>query len=296
MQALICKNCSGSDLRPFPGHPDIVKCSYCGTTYKLDSSGNISQEQKQDLQIKQISILFIILIFIILAIIGFLSLKPESAHSEKKIIVSEPISVQPSTSSPENEEKEASGEITEITEVVSRYTDTVYYIGKYKNTGSVILEKPNIQFSFYDENDSIVDTASGYGYQNIEPGQETGFNVMTKKQNRIHKRVIEHYPNQATYNPEKAKLKLSDVKIVKGDYSTYSVIGTIENESDFSASFVSVNCILYSKDKKAMGIGYTYISQKSFKPKAKSVFRVDFYGLDGTPTGFWIESNGRKEK
>jgi len=292
MKSLTCKNCGGSDLRVMVGHSDLVKCNYCGSIYQLDSSGNILKQQ-EILKYNKI-IIYLVIVSILISFFILVSIKEESKISH--VPTNRESLSQESISMVKEEEGVVSGEIVELTEVTDFSSDYAYFIGKYKNTGTVTLEASKIQISFYDEQDNLINTDVGFGYKIIEPQEETGFQVLTSKKNLQYKKVIEHFPNKLSYNIEKVNLKLSEVRLIQeqGFLKQHVLIGQITNESDFPAKFVSVNCIIYDSQNQALQMSSTYISQKELKPNIKVPFKITFYNLNTMPSRYWIETNGVK--
>ncbi len=309
MELLRCKNCSGSDLKPFPGHPNLVKCSFCGTTYLLDSSGNIQKEKEQNFLFPKNKLIWIIGIVGVLIVIGFLFLtlasKPSDSISHQSMVEPVAVTTSPANNSssvvkPANIEEENpndyKGEIVKINHFKAT-EDTVYYIALYKNTGNKLLNKPQIQINFYDENDNPVDTETGYGYKyTLQPGDQTGVIVLSKRKNQLARSEILHFPQKASYVPEEVNLKVSNTKLMKGKFIKYEMIGEIENVDTRDAEFVSANAVLLDEKEMPISMSSTYINAKILKPGQKSLFKINFSIISGTPKSYFLETSSRAVK
>jgi hypothetical protein len=301
MELLRCKNCSGSDLKPFPGHPNLVKCSFCGTTYLLDSHGNLQKEKQENFSLSKNHLIWIsgyVIVLVVLVSLFLLVASKPSNPIEKKI--SQPIIPNISVTKPANIEEENpddyKGEIVKINHFKAT-EDTVYYIAIYKNTGNKLLSKPLIQINFYDENDNPIDTEIGYGYKDtLQPADQTGVVVLSKRKNQLARSEILHFPQKPTYVPEEVNLKVSNIKLMKGKFFKYELIGEIENVDAIDAEFVSANAILLDEKDMPISMQSTYISEKILKPGKKSLFKIGFSIISGTPQSYFLETSSRAIK
>ncbi len=295
MKLLKCKNCGGSDLRSFSSRNDLVQCTYCGSIYKLDSKGNISN---QEILETIPNFLKIILAFIFLScLIGIANLIVSSSKKD-------PTSVKTSTSdtnhtehtdqSISNDKKEielAEGEITEMYDY--EILDYYYIVGFYKNTGKTILNQPKIEVSFYNKNDQLVDTVNGFGFKHfLEPQEITSFYVITKKKNKIFHKEIKHYPEAARYIQRRAKIEILESKLKKEGFESI-VLGRLQNLGETKAKLVSIKAVFFDKDKKIIGQNFSYINEKVLNPNQIAIFKVSIY-LDIPTVDYWLETWGHE--
>jgi hypothetical protein len=65
--------------------------------------------------------------------------------------------------------------------------------------------------------------------------------------------------------------------------NSHEIKGKIKNKSDYSAKYVRVAAVLYGKNDKAAGYGYSYISEKILRPGSFDFFKINIYTVRTKP-------------
>lgn len=287
MRLLKCRTCGGTEFRPLQDRKDLVKCTYCGSLYKLDSKGNIETEK---VLYSIPNFLKIILVFgVISALTGIVNLicsSFENSNPKEKTYTSKSIS----TEQLKEDVQKAEGEILEIYEY-EMGADAYYIVGFYKNTGKIRLHQPKIEVNFYNENDQLVDTVNGFGYKYfLEPEETTSFYVITKKQNKIFRKEIKHYPEAMRYVQKRAKIEIIESKFIKDTWTSY-VIGRLKNIGESKAKLVSVNGVFFDKEKKIVAQSFAYINEKILDSNQIAIFKISVFG-NKPIVDYWLETWG----
>lgn len=287
MKLLKCKNCGGTDLRFFHEKTGLVKCSYCGSTYKLDSKGNIEKQIELDSIPNLLKIIIgLVCASILVGIINFFS------HSSKKesSSVNSKSTIQTSNSYlMEEKEGEAKGEILELHEYT--YGKAYYIGGFYKNTGTTVLAQPKIQVNFYNENDELVNSVTGYCYQpDLEPNEVTSFVLTANPKDKLLKKEIKHFPETAKYLTRRAKIEVVNPKLEVESWRSY-VIGKVKNASPKKAKLISIHVVFLDKDKKILSQSFSYINEKFLNPSEVAIFKVETF-INSRITDYWLETLG----
>ncbi|MCB1141286.1 MAG: hypothetical protein H7A24_01145 [Leptospiraceae bacterium] len=296
MKELICEKCGGN-LSLHTQNSNFFKCDYCGTSYIMESSGNIRKKfvMSEFIKFDKKAILLIFIILMVLFGLYFIPVSEEKQNNSNSKPSSRTTKIEKviSESSEKHETGDTGGEISEsedeeegisgIFEFSSqrKSSNYTYYYGFYKNTGTVDLDKPSIQINFYDEKGGIVDTVNGYGFKSIlRPGEKTSILALASDGKKFSRYEILTSPKKPFYYPESVKIKLHSTRLTREANKSYEIIGIAENIDTKPAKFVHINGILFSEDKKILSISSTFTSQKILKPKDQSVFKLTFYGVE----------------
>lgn len=190
---------------------------------------------------------------------------------------------------PVKQEGEAKGEILEVHEY--KYGQAYYIGGFYKNTGTTILAQPRIQVNFYDEDDELVNSVTGYGYQpELEPNEVTSFVLITNPKDKFLKKEIKHFPETAKYLIKRAKIEVVNSKLELERWRSY-VIGKVKNASQKKAKLISVNVVFLDKDKKILSQSFSYVNEKFLDPSEVGIFKVETF-TNSRATDYWLETLG----
>lgn len=267
-----CRNCSGNEFRETGS--GNYKCSYCGTLY-YEEKNNI----KKTLTVSGKRIKFIIISAAVLCIIipAVFYFTPKPSNTAPETVKSD----SGSTFQNENRLPEPAGEVISV-DAIPDSIGNVYFLVMCRNSGKVAIRQPMITIRLLSENNEKLASGNGYAFtDHLNPGEITPVYLIVSDCPGYKKYETEFIPELPFLVPEgglyskKFTGEFFDVTM-KQTYSSrdQKINGKIKNVSGYDAKFVRVAAILYSKNDKAIGYGYTFVSEKVLKPDAFDFFEI----------------------
>jgi hypothetical protein len=319
-----CPQCSGTKFEKIS--ISEFKCQYCQTViYPHEVTWFRGTPQKNQEPINTKKVIFGGVVFLTLIIFGlvlFLGYKSPSSQSVKPHLPpisvtakSEPIENSSETnlalkpeentnSVPQSVEfntvevaEQPKAEFTQISEVPDSIGN-VYFIGIYKNTGTVVIGKPKVVITLYAGEKKVFQS---HGYAQVDflfPKEEVPVVVLCSKPPKYSKYVHSHTP-EAPYSSRdvfKAKLTFMNAKIQPGKYKgSYTLSGEIKNDDSVGFKHVNIAGVILNKDKKFISHGSAYVSQDVLSPSDYAPFKFDFYTKE-VPASFILNFSASRER
>ena len=275
-----CRSCSGNDFKKTS--TGNYKCSYCGTLY-YEEIQKVNIDTGSRIKISAISGSVIAVVIIIL--IAFIS---SGSKNNKKSRAARATN----THTFQNTEKppEPQGEILTV-DSIRDSIGNIYFLVMCRNSGKIAIKKPEVIVRLYSLKDEKVATGKGYAFMDsLNPGEITPVYVLITKYPKYEKIETDFTPElpyiipEGGINTKKLSAEFMDVSMRQTCSSnSHEIKGKIKNKSEFPAKYVKVAAVLYDKNNKAAGYGYSYISEKILRPGNFDFFKINIYTVTAKP-------------
>ena len=314
-----CPQCSGTRFKKIS--QSEFQCQYCQTViypHEVTWFQGSQQKNKEPINNKFL-LLGGMVVFILLSFLLFLSYSSSTfivqktkpivtkiattpiedssntslASKPDEIVNDTPQSVEFNTVEVADPPQAAFTQISELPDSIGN----IYFIGMYKNTGTVVIGKPKVMVTLYEGEKKVFQS---HGYAQVDflfPKEEVPVVVLCSKPPKYSRYVHSHTP-EVPYSHQdvfKPKLTFLNTKIQPGKYKGgYTLIGEIKNEDSMGFKYVNIGGVILNKDKKFIGHGSAYISQDKLSPTDYAPFQFDFYTKE-VPASFILNFSASKE-
>lgn len=160
-------------------------------------------------------------------------------------------------------------------------------IGEVENVGDKDIQFVQITATFYDENNTVVDTDTGYsGLTIISPGVRSPFQLSIIDENQIQKihnysLAISSYDGVIQPLPKTLMILSNSSYISTG--GLLNIVGEVKNNGSSECTFTIVMATCYDADGKVVCVDTGYTSPSDLAPGEKAPFNLIIY--DETQSG-----------
>lgn len=284
-----CRNCSGNEFTETSNGNH--KCVYCGTLFYIEPRKNENVKQPAGYKPAKILILIVAVLGLSIAI-GIVSFTARRAPSTGT-----------KTDSAENHQTFTNesklplpkGEIAAV-EAIPDIIGNVYFIVMCKNTGDIAMERPQVTIRLFSNKNEKIASGTGYAFKNyLNPGEISPVVVLITNCPRYSRHEIEFKPELPYIIPEGGVFikrftgTFSDVSLKQVSSANEHLLrGKIRNSSGFDALYVQVAAVLYDKNNRIAGYGYTFIKEKTLKPGDWDFFEINLTTVRSAPDHYTL--------
>lgn len=172
----------------------------------------------------------------------------------------------------------------------------VYFIGMYRNTGTVTIRQPSVTIVLYDRKGRKVASGRGYSIRGgLPPGEETPVRVLVMRPPEYARYEALHEPMRPftfeRYN--RPKMSFRGVEIRKRRYGGYEVVGDILNAGEDAVEYVNIIATLIDGNGRMIGFGTAYLPERRLKGGDYGPFRINVITCDGVPRSCRLDYEAR---
>jgi len=197
----------------------------------------------------------------------------------------------------EEPENEARAEVSALTPLPDSIGN-VYFIGYYKNTGTVPIWLPTVELTLWGEQSSKLAVADGYAPRHrLAPGEETPIRVLFSHAPAKWQRVTASVtPRAQTYGGPRPNLRFTAGQLQRDRLRGYRLEGTVQNQDTWVARFIQVIVVVYDKEDRIIGMDSRFIDPQQLSPGESAPFAVPMLQVRGRPHHYRLDydANGKK--
>lgn len=164
----------------------------------------------------------------------------------------------------------------------SSYIDSLGWfniVGEVQNVGDQAVDFVRIQATFYDSNDTVVETAFTYSELDvILPGRKSPFDITLWDESQSSK--VDHYSLSVTFSTTVSMQQ--SLRILS--HSSYidvlgwlNIVGEVENIATGGATSVKVIATCYDESGTVINIGFSYTNPSEIEAAQKAPFDIIIY-------------------
>lgn len=174
----------------------------------------------------------------------------------------------------------------------------VYFVGYYKNTGSVPIAMPSVELTLWGEQSNKLAVAHGYAPRHLlAPGDETPVRILFSHAPAKWQRVTASVtPRAQTFGGPRPELRLTAGQLQRDRYMGYRLEGTVHNQDTSVAQFIQVIVVVYDKEDRIIGMDSRYTGQRQLSPGEKTPFAVPVLQVSGRPHHYRLDYDARSFK
>lgn len=165
----------------------------------------------------------------------------------------------------------------------SSYIDSLGWfnvVGEVQNVGDQAVDYVRISATFYDSNDTVVDTA--YTYSTLDvilPNRKSPFDIVLWDQSQSSK--VDHYSLSVSFSTTVSMQQSLQIL----SHSSYidvlgwlNIVGEVENIATGGATFVKVIATCYDESGTVINVGYSYTNPSEIEASQKAPFDILIIG------------------
>lgn len=197
----------------------------------------------------------------------------------------------------EEPENEARAEVSALTPLPDSIGN-VYFIGYYKNTGTVPIWLPTVELTLWGEQSSKLAVADGYAPRHrLAPGEETPIRVLFSHAPAKWQRVTASVtPRAQTYGGPRPKLRFTAGQLQRDRLRGYRLEGTVQNQDTWVARFIQVIVVVYDKEDRIIGMDSRFIDPQQLSPGESAPFAVPMLQVRGRPHHYRLDYDATGKK
>jgi hypothetical protein len=195
---------------------------------------------------------------------------------------------------PENEPRAEVSALTPLPDSIGN----VYFVGYYKNTGTVPITLPSVELTLWGEQSNKLAVAHGYAPRHLlTPGDETPVRILFSHAPAKWQRVTASVtPRAPTLGGPRPELRLTAGQLQRDRYMGYRLEGTVQNQDTSVAQFIQVIVVVYDKENRIIGMDSRYTGQRELSPGEKTPFAVPVLQVRGRPHHYRLDYDARSFK
>lgn len=197
----------------------------------------------------------------------------------------------------EEPENEARAEVSALTPLPDSIGN-VYFIGYYKNTGTVPIWLPTVELTLWGEQSSKLAVADGYAPRHrLAPGEETPIRVLFSHAPAKWQRVTASVtPRAQTYGGPRPNLRFTAGQLQRDRLRGYRLEGTVQNQDTWVARFIQVIVVVYDKEDRIIGMDSRFIGQQQLSAGESAPFAVPMLQVRGRPHHYRLDYDATGKK
>ena len=188
-------------------------------------------------------------------------------------------------------------ELRDLTPIKSKYGKSIRFVGELWNTGTADLGYPSAKVTFYDAQNTAIDSGICGSLVRVLPPNEKApcmFAIFKGLDYATYK--IEITPFRSTFRGQIADIDIVDKKFIeKRGYKPDTVEGKLTNKSAFKAKTVWAIVTLYDANKKIVGAENALVTGSDLDPGQSGLFSAKIYDVAGTPASYRVLAVGYGE-
>lgn len=197
----------------------------------------------------------------------------------------------------EEPENEARAEVSALTPLPDSIGN-VYFIGYYKNTGTVPIWLPTVELTLWGEQSSKLAVADGYAPRHrLAPGEETPIRVLFSHAPAKWQRVTASVtPRAQTFGGPRPNLRLTAGLLQRDRFRGYRLEGTVQNLDTCVVRFIQVIVVVYDKEDRIIGMDSRFIGQQQLSAGESAPFAVPMLQVRGRPHHYRLDYDATGKK
>jgi hypothetical protein len=174
----------------------------------------------------------------------------------------------------------------------------VYFIGYYKNTGTVPIAMPSVELTLWGEQSNKLAVTQGYAPRHtLGPGEETPIRTLflhaPAKWQRVTASVT---PRAQTFGGPRPQLRFTAGQLQRDRLRGYRLEGTVQNQDTWVVRFIQVIVVVYDKEDRIIGMDSRFIGQQQLSPGESAPFAVPMLQVRGRPHHYRLDYDATGKK